>query len=394
MAYLLLFLLMGLSAWAAPAETRPAGTQLLVPVVVTQGNGQPVTDLQLANFKVEGGHGLQADSVQLVAPETLGDPQHTVPVFILCDKFLVQATTWGQISDEVLQFLEEAAQKRIPVTVVANTWSGLSPVYDFGTAPGVLTEALAALKSGAAVSNPQVQKQLDQLKLFKAAPELQKTTNDVLAEMQLDRPRQLAQLLRRSPNRKALIWMTWRYGVGTGEYTKSWPAWSTTPTTRQASQTPGFKLEGPNAPSVWDVQNKQPHTEFTEIPPRYQQAIDSLNAAHVSVYPLQMWDRRNTQLTISDKYAHAAAAGLAQFAACTGGFSFKDYQNTTLAQAVAQVGTDFGPYYMLTITAKDVKTTDWIGLKVKVDRPSVTVRTAPGFLGLSPKAAAKVPDQP
>jgi VWFA-related protein len=328
---------------------------------------------------------LQADSVQLVAPETLGDPQHSVPVFILCDKFLVQATTWGPISDEILQFLEEAAQKRIPVTVVVNTWSGLSPVYDFGTAPGVLSAALAALKSGATVSDPQVQKQLDLLKLFNTAPETQKTTGDRLAEMQLDRPRQLAQLLRRSPNRKALIWMTWRYGLGTGEYTKSWPAWSTTPDLRQVTQTPGLKLGG-NAPNLWELQAKQPETRFTEIPPMYHQAIDSLNDAHVSVYPLQIWDRRNTQLTTDDKYAHASAAGLAQFAACTGGFSFKDYQNTSLAQAVAKVGTDLGPYYMLTVTAKDIKTTDWIGLKVKVNRPSVTVRTATGFLGLSPKS--------
>jgi len=128
----------------------------------------------------------------------------------------------------------------------------------------------------------------------------------------------------------------------------------------------------------------------------YQQTIDSLNAAHVSVYPLQIWDRRNTRelITTNDKYAHATAAGLAQFAACTGGFSFKDYQRTSLAQAVAEVGTDFGPYYMLTITAKDIKTTDWIGLKVKVNRPSVTVRTATGFLGLSPKVATKMAAQP
>lgn len=163
--------------------------------------------------------------------------------------------------------------------------------------------------------------------------------------------------------------MTWQYRFGTGEFTKVWTG---------SSDIPNMSIA---------LGGQHEDTRFINLPPTYQHTIDMLNQAHVSVYPLQIYDRRDTSVTITNKRTWFTAEGLKQVAACTGGFSFKDYRGTTLEQAVAQIRADFGPYYLLTAAAPEIKRTDWIPLKLKLDRPDVTLRTSPGFLGLSPGMA-------
>lgn len=76
--------------------------------------------------------------------------------------------------------------------------------------------------------------------------------------------------------------------------------------------------------------------------------------------------------------------GLRQLADSTGGLAFRLGEQTSFAAAVDATLRDFGSYYMLTTEVPSPKELDWIPLKIKVDRPGLTLRAAPGFLALKP----------
>ena len=374
MRRMLLCFLLGCCA-CLQAEEKSLERKLLVPVVADQG-GKPVVDLQQANFSVDGPKGIKLDSAQMVPAEAMNDPQHTFPVFILYDAYFYTAPLQATVGAELLQFLTDLSQHYSPVTLVVNTPAGLRLVYDFGTDPKILGDALAALNSGAKVSDPKVKDQLEKLKILKTFVAAPAPVED-LTIMQFGGLEHMAQVLGRSPNRKALLWMTWNYRLGTGEFTKNW-----TPST--ASQDKNLTMNTGTRAEVYA--NNVPDTRYQNLPPLYEKAMEAVNGAHISVYPLQLYDRRDTNLSFNNPSDQVTTEGLRQVAACTGGISIKDFKQTSVAQAIAQVRAAFGPYYMLTLTASDIKKTDWIPLKVKVDRPGVTIRSAPGFLGLSPSA--------
>jgi VWFA-related protein len=358
------------------AEEKSLDTKILVPVVADQG-GKPVLDLQATNFSVEGAKGIQLSSVQMVPAEAMNDPQHTFPVFILYDAYYFTAPVQAMVGADLLQFLTDLSQHYSPVTLVVNTPMGLKLVYDFGTDPRILGDALAALDTGAKVSDPKVKDQLEKLKLLKIFVPAPAAVED-LTIVQFGGLEHMAQVLGRSPNRKALVWMTWNYRLGTGDRTVNW-------TGSTLSQDKSLTMNSGTRAEVYA--NNLPDSRYQNLPPLYEKAIAAVNGAHVSVFPLQQYDRRDTSLTINSPSDQVTTEGLRQVAACTGGTSIKDFKQTSVAQAVAQVRAGFGPYYILTLTASDIKKTDWIPLKVRVDRPAVTIRTAPGFLGLSPSAA-------
>jgi hypothetical protein len=118
---------------------------------------------------------------------------------------------------------------------------------------------------------------------------------------------------------------------------------------------------------VWmDHYNGNPydysHPEMMEV------AVEQLNAAHVSV-------------CMGDNSPFVAIVQR------TGGVSLHSLSWNT----IQTVSRDFGPYYMLAVTVPAPKETDWIPIKVKVSRPGLTVRAAPGFLGLKPLKTSKAP---
>ena len=109
---------------------------------------------------MQGVKGIQLDSAQMVPAEAMNDPQHTVPVFILYDAYFLSAQLQATFGADLLQFLTDLSQHYSPVTLVVNTPAGLKLVYDFGTDPKILGDALAALNSGAKVSDPKVKDQV------------------------------------------------------------------------------------------------------------------------------------------------------------------------------------------------------------------------------------------
>lgn len=115
---------------------------------------------------------------------------------------------------------------------------------------------------------------------------------------------------------------------------------------------------------VWmDHYNGNPydysHPETMEV------AIEQLNAAHVSV-------------CMGDKSPFAAIAQR------TGGLTLHSLSWNT----IQTVSTDFGPYYMLGVAVPTPKDSGWIPIKVKVNRPGLTVRGSDGFYGLKPQKSA------
>lgn len=372
MRHVVLLFVCLLSCLSAVSANAPAETKILVPVVLEPHADAGALNLQATDFTVDGPRGIRIESAQLVPAEAMNDAQHTPLVFIVYDAFLTPGPVQGTLGAQLMKYLEGVAQRHDPVTLVVNQGSGLKPVYDFGTDPKLLADALDAVNQNRKVDDPKVKEQVERLKLLKSYTPVPLTPDQVTAA-QLTGLEQISRLLQRSPNRKALLWLTWNYWLGTGEYTKYFMG---------SQRGVGATASIPEA-----IANAQADTRFTGLPPLYQHTIDALNTAHVSVYPLQQYDRRNTSLTLNDRSLWFTAEGLKQVAACTGGFSFKDFRNTTLDEAVSAVRADFGPYYMLTATVPEIKRTDWVGLKVKVNKPGLTARSAPGFLGLSPGAA-------
>jgi len=369
-----LSLLIGVLAFAAE---KPNDTKVLVPVVVNPVGGHLVLDLKTADFSAEGPKDVKLESAQLVPAEALPDPQHTIPVFILYDAYFFPAPVQTIIGSQLLEFLGEVAQHPSPVTLVVNTTSGLKPVYDFGTDPKVLADALAVLNTGAKASDSKVKEQVDRLKILRTYIPAPSAVEDQ-SKLQFAGLTSIAQILGRSPNRKAVLWMTWNYWLGTGMYTTNWTL-NTMAEQRSLSSVAGSRSE--------DLLANASDTRYGSVPPLYQKAISSLNTAHISVYALQLYNPNDPTFSLSDPNVRNTAEGLRQVAACTGGVNMKDFTQMKVGQAVSQVRADGGPYYMLTISAADIKKTDWVPIKVKVNRDGLSIRTAPGFLGLSPSAA-------
>jgi VWFA-related protein len=356
------------------SQTKPNETKMLLPVVVTQADGKPCVDLREADFKVEGKHVLRVESAQLIAPERVSAEDTRTPVFVVYNAtdrydFGTAVTVQASINREVLSMLAEIAKTAEPVTLIVFTPDGLKLIHDFSTPPAVLSVALAAVEQGKDSSDPKVQEEVVRLRLLKSVtPGHLDSTSDAAELGALER---MAKILQRSPNRKGLVWL------GTGFYLQL-----------------GF---GTSA--------------VTQYSANEQHAVDTLNAAHISVYPFQSQDQsheadnsntfdplrptaNNTRDSVDTRPGNSApylipprATGqagdaLRQLAYSTGGVKLNNPPKITLTQAVANLRSDFGPYYMLTVSLENAKKTEWIPLKVKVTREGAKVRAQPMYLAI------------
>jgi hypothetical protein len=100
---------------------------------------------------------------------------------------------------------------------------------------------------------------------------------------------------------------------------------------------------------------------------------EQFNASRVSLY-----------LPIADP-----VGTLARLARSTGGRALTNSGSNTgsLWDTLQATLADFGPYYMLAVAVPTPKETDWIPVKIKVNRPGVTIRAPAGFYGLKPAKA-------
>ncbi|MGD0931605.1 MAG: VWA domain-containing protein [Candidatus Korobacteraceae bacterium] len=344
--------------------------KILMPVVVKDTAGRPVTDLKQSDFQVSGPKNITIDKMWLVPPQTVSEQDSKAPVVVLYDAVNIPTQIPGEngkVSTSVAEkqatalrsFLEQVADRRLPVTLLVNTKDGLRLIYDSRTDPAVLAEALtmtaqsktpatdAKLTSG----NPSVDEQVKNLKLLASATWAPRSAMSA-ADDQMHSLIELARVSSAIQERKALLWITTFPPVPATKFGEYWT-------------------------NLMDPSYRRP------LLPLYEAMIEELNAARFSVYPL-LWYWGD-----GPAYNGLLREGFPQIAESTGGLAFNLWDQGSILSAAEAAMRDFGPYYMLAVEVPTPQQLDWIPVKIKVNRPGLTVRAAPGFLGLKPEKAAK-----
>jgi hypothetical protein len=300
--------------------------KILMPVVVKDASGKAVTDLKISDFQVSGPKNVSVDNMWLVQPQTVNEQDTSVPVTVLYDAADAANPNPDLTAQWIRAFLGEVAEHTAPVTFYIYTADGLKLIYDPATAPQVLTAALALVgKREVTSSDLRVEEQAKKIELLTTSARVRTFRFDYLHN-QMSSLIAVARLLPASDERKAVIWITTEV-------------------------------------LYWD--NKSGEAPMQEM------MCEQFNASRISLY-----------LAVADP-----VGTLARLAQSTGGRQLGN--NGPLWEVLQATLTDFGPYYMLAVAVPTPKETDWIPVKIKVNRPVLTVRAAPGFYGLKPEKPSK-----
>jgi hypothetical protein len=312
--------------------------KILMPVVVKDASGKPVTDLKISDFQVSGPKNISIDRMWLVPPQTVSAQDSRTPVVVIYDAAYATSVYPDETTKMFRWFLGIVAKERLPVSFYVNTADGLQAIYDTATPPEVLSAALALPEHPKTASaDPQVESQAKKLMLLKATYRTDRFP--FLPLNQIKSLTALARTLQASDKRKAALW------IGDSTY-----YWSFVPFVE--------------ATAAWTM---------SEL------ATEELNAVHISVYTRLYPSRYHSTGLIADWFDSQR-----RLTECTGGLSLME---SSILDALQTVQADFGPYYMLAIAVPTPKENDWVPVKIKVNRPGLTVRAAPGFYGLKPVKA-------
>jgi VWFA-related protein len=339
-----LLILVLLLPWSLLAQVK-----ILMPVVVKDAAGQAVPDLKESDFKVSGPKNIALTDIAVVNPQPMKQDDARSSLVMIYDAVNLPTRSFELNVRDIRDFLSQAAKRKFPITLLVNSARGLRLIYNARTAPEVLLAALAATaesKTGAAEAAralaPAVREQIEALQLLNTTVNLPRSR----LEAGVDQMNSLlARLLRPFPGRKALMWVTVASPVGATEIPAYWGT-----TTTHADQS---------------------------LLPMYEATIEELNAADVSVYPF-LFSQANPK---DYGYLFDIWMGLKQLAESTGGMALRLGQETSLGAAADATMHDFGPYYMLTTEVSAPKELGWIPVKIKLDRPGVTVRERRDFSG-------------
>ncbi len=327
-----------------------AQVKILMPVVVKDATGKPVSDLKESDFKVSGPKNIRVDQMWFVPAEPLSIGSEEVSVVMLFDL----ANARGDIPSQDL--LERIAETRSPVTILVNTTNGLQTIYDPTTSPATLSAALKALKDpNTTNAGPEAESLAARLRVLSKSDRNSTFRYDAGLN-QLNSLVEVAHRLQATPGRKALLWST---GAAYFSSTAYGP----------------LGIIPPNCESGKAVDCAAEY-------PRGEIIAEALNAARVSLYPAP-----SPQPSF---YASSAVAPFVTLAELTGGLTFnlarEEFKNTINVSsrwdALQKILSDFGSYYMLSVEVPTPTDTKWIPTQINVSRPGLTVRAAPGFLGL------------
>ncbi|HVN22245.1 MAG TPA: hypothetical protein VMU05_25890 [Dongiaceae bacterium] len=345
--------------------------QVVIPAVVTDAAGQPVSGLQKHDFTLEPKDHVQLEDVEEVPPLA----GTSVPVFILYDAASVTGLDQEKIHTEVLQVLSRAAREHDSITVILRSTKGLELIHDMTTDPAVFSAAInRALpdhaKDGAlqgqhsggtdARFESEVSAEVARLQeLIKARPDTRSkpwfdASLDELAGIQ-----KMAELMQGSKKRKILVW------VGICCSTLMFDN--------------GRIVDGADyGPGRRSPYFQDPHSrdeKVHSIPVAYEKMVEAVNASRFSVYV----------------YSPPLIAGGLQFLP-QGGLLEDLAQRTagryvgrsaTLDSAVSEARKDLAPYYLLRVRADSPKAPTPVKLKLSVDKAEVHIRSCNGFLNVA-----------
>ncbi len=315
------------------AAAAASQVKILMPVVVKDAAGKPSTDLKVSDFSVSGPKDVSIDRMWLVPPQTVSDEDPRTSVFLVYD-----AVNTDPPSDlrtkRIRSFLSMVAKDRAPVTFFINTANGLQLIYEATTPPEVLSSALTLTENRHAKSaDPEVEQQAKKLRLLSTpirADDIERLRSGAEGLIEV------AHRLRGSDKRKAVIWLT-----------------------------------------------NEPYLEGHEN--LYEITVETLNAAHISVYPNLLELGGSAAGNAKPEAIHNQQ----RLADCTGGMGL-GLTKDSMWDALQATLADFGSYYILGVALPVPKETDWKPIGITVNRPGLTVRAAPGFVGLKPLRTMQV----
>ncbi len=322
-----------LSLFAAESKTV---VEVLVPVTIKAGDGPIATDL--AQIKVRGAT-LQSVRSEVVEPSRLSE---NVPFFVVVDELAFTQAELARLQPQLLRLLASFEKQNRPILMAVFDSGGLKLIHQFPVPGSIGLMALSEYNArhkvlGAGFSSAQKPaterevnlvsaelKQLEQLNRVEY-----KATGGSSRAVWLDGIRQIAQGVARAPGRKPLMLIE-------GEFPMTYNA-----------QTERMTLGGHDG-------------EYLSA--NLQATVNSLNAAHVSVFWTSnvepVMDRLQDWLPIQ-----------------TGGEAVR--LNGDVEAAASGILAGFGKYQMLHINCEVKPVIDWHPISVKTATRGV--RIASGF---------------
>ena len=375
---------------------------VLVPVVVTDKSGRPVTGLSSDDFtlmesgklqKIAGFEEVRTSGSKVrralrrpgeFSNVLVGDQSPRHLTIIALDLLNTAFTDQARGRRELVRYLAQNVQEGQLTSLIVIDRKGIKVIHDFTTDPAVLIAALKKVNSqiplvpgeGASASTSVGDQRVaitalgaenalaletDQIMAFLSALDesgsLFREAAAVASTMQAFE--HIAQAYTGVPGRKSLIWVTGSFPFNID---------------------PSTGLLGSGSPTAL-----------------YQRTMQLLNNANIAVYPvdtrglvyfgLPTAEVRSTQSNVFQPQLFSEAAGRAHaqtittleaFADMTGGRAF--YNRNELSNSFREAGQDSSSYYMLSYYL-DPKNTQpgWRKLSVKVRRDDARVRARSGF---------------
>jgi VWFA-related protein len=328
--------------------------QTAVPVRVIDHGGATVSGLQKSDFTVHFSGDSQLESAEEVLPAVVTGFANPIPIFILYDANSIPSPRQGEASKILLKLLCKVTEENSAVTLAVTTGDGLEAIHEFSTDVRVLRAALDRISK--ATSGGQLPEDLAspgwEKKVKDETQRLQRLTHLVpggqfkaytpITFQQLAGLQQFGNMLKGYRRRKALVWITGYFplDVDRGDLLFNGGA---------VSVEPGLK----------------------DLLPAYQGAIDSLNQARVSLFPVQVdvnvpWQRTKI--------------GLEDLSKRTGGYSLAPLDDNDLWSTLEALRKHFGSYYLLQADARTrLKKVTWVSIKVGVSRNETSVIAPNGF---------------
>lgn len=303
------------------------------------------------------------------------------------------------LKQEMLKFLDSAANAGEPFALVAITSRGIRVLHDFTTDPKILAAtvrrqplehsmkesaggtlldltpcALSGAGCGGGRNAEAGERQLQEWVALKTNDEQFEVYRDRVARIDtLSALQQLAQSLRGLPGRKTLVWA----GSGTQIFGGAGRMLSKFRTRRQLEFRTSVDFSGAG-----------------EATPQNVYTYNLLNSANIAVYPLDA--RHGSNVSFADFDVNRSDAPLdativatqransetiamfQQIAAATGGKPC--FNRTDLAKCLTEAAADSRDYYLLGYyTDKDIKP-GWHSISVKLKRKDADLRYRNGFL--------------
>jgi len=353
-ASLLFILVWTYHAWAS--------AQVVIPAIVTDAGGHPVSGLQKADFSLESKDHVQLEDVEEVLPLAAGT---SVPVFILYDAASMAGPDQKKTHTELLELLSRAAREHDPITLILRSSKGLELIHDMTTDPAVfsaaINRAIPDQKKATAVGEGQnkaentkfesdVSAEVARLQeLIQSHPDARfkpwfDAALDELAGIQ-----KMAELMQGSKKRKVLIW------IGSCCSTLMFDNGEIVDT----------RDPGKGRPAIYYMESGGRKESVYSIPVAYEKMVEAVNSARFSVYLTQ-------------------GGLMGELARRTGGaYIGASPTFPTLDSGIAEARKDLGPYYLLRVSVNPAsKAPTPVRVKIKVDKPDVRIRSADGFLDL------------